>query len=938
MAIELTAVDVPFRAPGAAQVKADIAAVDAQSTRAAATLAQTAEAVQTAVQALKGLGIEARTVAQGGVQTLVVAERDLANAQSILGRLAPGLVAQTREQAAAFRQTAAAAQEAAAATRDAAAIARGGSLGLAGGIGGGLVPPIIPPGGVGGGGGLGGLGGEARNAAQGMQELREEAQAVNAVASEQSAIVSGLTKQFLELYAALKVVEGIKEFIHTGVEFNATLETARIGIAASTGALGEITDATGRALHGEEAFTAGLQIADEQTRKLIADSLRTTSTFEQLVEQMQAVEGAGLRAGGSLEQIRRIVVGASQAAGALRIPTDQITVTLIQAFEGHARVTNRLAAELGLTTAILKQWQEQGTLVDHLVELFGRFDTIGTHVQGTWTGITARVRDVFQIFSGEATRGALTTIETSLSGIFSQLYDFSTGEFTAGFRGLAAGLRVDLGAIAEVVAEGITAAVHGAERLGAWLTAHKELVAALAQEFVVVVRTVGRLVGDVASVALHIVGAATGAGVFNATLQVAGTLVALLRDGFKLIVGVILEVSAVLSAVVLGPVGALLKGLGAAANLIHDGWGNSLTEAGTSLHTMVGHIADAAHGIFQDFREGKSALAQFTDEWAAAQIKAQHTATLWDQTQQQVGQFLGTVKGKPLIEGNDAEAQAKAIKEEVSQLVDLAKLRAVTADDIREITRIEHVLTAELHSGNVERGRRVEILEQLKKLHDAEKDIFGPAEKAPTVHVAVPKVRVSPEDAKNALDQDFADTLREQTADSIAPSLADGIAQGFERGLEAGSIGKGFAALTNALLSGLGKAMVQFGEKALLASQLMESIKKGLASFLPGGAIAASIAMIALGSALQAAASAAFGHMGEAGAGAALPTSFASSTAPSTSDVQHVSVAPAGPMPTSTLRALPTPVGPNYFFGPNDPTVQRQFMETLRKAERRGFA
>lgn len=110
--------------------------------------------------------------------------------------------------------------------------------------------------------------------------------------------------------------------------------------------------------------------------------------------------------------------------------------------------------------------------------------------------------------------------------------------------------------------------------------------------------------------------------------------------------------------------------------------------------------------------------------------------------------------------------------------------------------------------------------------------------------------------------EDAMEPLRQAFQDSFANALAGGIGAGFEQLFASGDIGKGFQALAGTLLSGLGSAMMQFGEASLAASLFMEKIKNSLASFLPGGAVAASLAMIGLGAALKAAAGKAFGGMG----------------------------------------------------------------------------
>lgn len=113
----------------------------------------------------------------------------------------------------------------------------------------------------------------------------------------------------------------------------------------------------------------------------------------------------------------------------------------------------------------------------------------------------------------------------------------------------------------------------------------------------------------------------------------------------------------------------------------------------------------------------------------------------------------------------------------------------------------------------------------------------------------------------------FWTDLREAFATQVSYALVDAFTGGIEAAIASGSIGEGFKALSATLLSGLGSAMIEFGTASLLASTLMDKIKTGLMSFLPGGAIAASLAMIGIGAALKGVASRAFGGMGNRGGG-----------------------------------------------------------------------
>ena len=183
------------------------------------------------------------------------------------------------------------------------------------------------------------------------------------------------------------------------------------------------------------------------------------------------------------------------------------------------------------------------------------------------------------------------------------------------------------------------------------------------------------------------------------------------------------------------------------------------------------------------------------------------------------------------------------------------------------------------------------------------------------------------------------DEARDVLANGIAAALTAGITSGFEQAFASGSIGEGFAALSGALLGGLGDAMMQFGAATLISATLMEKIKAALASFLPGGAITASLAMIAIGAALKAAGGAAgkaFGGKGGRGGGAGGgPAAFGDRTGSvaigsgQTASVREGAAAKASPNGALVVNAT--------IIGPDDPKAQRGVVELINNAHRRNL-
>jgi len=532
-AIEITAVDVAIHATGAEQVKASFAELQAAKDRAAApaTIPITAPgaseataAIETAAAALHALGIGAKEASAGGMSSLVVAERDLANANSILARAGIEATARTAEQAAAFLREATAADAAAAATERAAVASRAA---LAGG-GGGLVPPVAGLGAAGGAGGAGETG-----------ALAEEA-------SGATLAFGGLYAQLIAVVGALEAYEKAKEFIATGVEFESTIESAKLGIAAVVTSLGTVTDAQGRALDQTHAWAAASAMADEQIQKLYGDAARTSSTVQQLVTVFQGVIGAGLSAGASLDQIRRLTVDATLAAGALNVPYSQLQVTLVELLSGHAQMRNRLTADLHLTAQQVTQWREAGTLVDNLTARFAEFEGLGTRVQGTWRGILSNVKEFGQQFAGSALSSAFATMETGVKAALSGVFSLNTGTLTASIQGAADLLRDGLGGAAKLVVSLVQATVNGLQEAGQWYERNKTAVQETGREFVALVGSVATLIGNIATISIDIVSWAAHSLVVQAVFRDLAALTGAIAENLGSAVVVITAVVAVL--------------------------------------------------------------------------------------------------------------------------------------------------------------------------------------------------------------------------------------------------------------------------------------------------------------------------------------------------------------------------------------------------------
>ncbi len=178
---------------------------------------------------------------------------------------------------------------------------------------------------------------------------------------------------------------------------------------------------------------------------------------------------------------------------------------------------------------------------------------------------------------------------------------------------------------------------------------------------------------------------------------------------------------------------------------------------------------------------------------------------------------------------------------------------------------------------------------------------------------------------------DLANGIQQTFQQNVGGALVAGISMGIEQAVASGSIGEGFKALGSMLLAGLGDAMIRFGTTTAAFAQFMATIMESLSNLMPGGALAASIAMIAFGSALKGVARGMFG--GQGGGAAVSIGSFGGGgggfgggmggAMPTTQLIfgQTSATTAAGMTPRQSMNVT--------VIGPNDPSAQRAIQELM---------
>lgn len=266
--------------------------------------------------------------------------------------------------------------------------------------------------------------------------------------------------------AARYAAAGFFGLVRGSVEFNANLEQSRIGLASLFMATSQITDMQGRLVKEAERLPAALHEADRQIQQLRIDALKSTATFQQLVQTYQIAIAPGIQAGLDPNQIRKFALRISQAAAAIGLPMNQLAEEIRSTLAGTIQMrTTRIAAALGITNEDIRNAKKAGKLYEFLQKKFDAFAKTQGLAATTFHGLTQRLKDFSEIVAGiagqsffkrlkgyladiiksglqlrngvlqpsEEVVGAFRLIFEQLELILRDLHDVGTGKFLQGF-------------------------------------------------------------------------------------------------------------------------------------------------------------------------------------------------------------------------------------------------------------------------------------------------------------------------------------------------------------------------------------------------------------------------------------------------------------------------------------------------------------------------
>jgi len=256
---------------------------------------------------------------------------------------------------------------------------------------------------------------ELRNRLQGidvewtakLQEgIQQSAQSAKELASQFENIVSTIRTIALSL--------PFVGFIKEGIEFNRQIEQAKIGFAGILTSIAQIRDEQGKLVEGAEKYANAVKLSNQLLNELRIAGLQTVLTFQDLAEIAQGILAPFLSAGGNLKEFSQFVVLLSNAVAAIGLPMNQVVQETRDLLMGTIDMNSQLARALGITNEMVNRWKEQGTLFQELTVRLQGFQLASKDIEGSFTGLLAKAKEVFQVFAGMATAKVFEAIKKDL--------------------------------------------------------------------------------------------------------------------------------------------------------------------------------------------------------------------------------------------------------------------------------------------------------------------------------------------------------------------------------------------------------------------------------------------------------------------------------------------------------------------------------------------
>lgn len=197
-----------------------------------------------------------------------------------------------------------------------------------------------------------------------------------------------------------------------GIEFNSTVENARLGIATIAKQFNPDSFPT-----VGSAFGLATTVI-EQLKKAATES---PASLQDLAQALSATAGAALQAGIPLEKQAQTLVLVSNATAGLGIAREQLAQEYKAILTGEINNDAQLAKTLGITREMVEVQKGQGKLLDFLTNKLGAFGEAGALASKTYSGALSNLGDTIDQVLGDASTPVFDTLRKSYLDLSDEL-------------------------------------------------------------------------------------------------------------------------------------------------------------------------------------------------------------------------------------------------------------------------------------------------------------------------------------------------------------------------------------------------------------------------------------------------------------------------------------------------------------------------------------
>jgi hypothetical protein len=244
------------------------------------------------------------------------------------------------------------------------------------------------------------LSGEISKISNSLSGVKEQKSGIDGVSQSISQLVSGVGM----LVSAVGGLSIFKKGIGEAFEFNKTIESSQIGVAALIRTFDKSLP------EGADRMAKSMKMASEVQGQLQIENMKTIATYDQLLRAFQEGAGPALAAGFSTDQVVKFSSAIAKTAGVLRQPLDQIGQEMRTIMEGVIDKNARIGKTLKLTNETIKEWQAQGPdfFFAKLMNAMKEFALAGEGMANSFEGAFSNLKDIVQKALGEGLEGVFS--------------------------------------------------------------------------------------------------------------------------------------------------------------------------------------------------------------------------------------------------------------------------------------------------------------------------------------------------------------------------------------------------------------------------------------------------------------------------------------------------------------------------------------------------